>query len=112
VTTLELAFVRNDPQILGDTIVFAGTRVPLRLLFDQLQGGRTIDEFVSDHPTVSRQQALAVLQLARDVLIDGARLAAPGTIKSVDDADAMAHAPAVHPPDRGDALRANGAAAS
>jgi uncharacterized protein (DUF433 family) len=92
VTTLELAFVRNDPQILGDTIVFAGTRVPLRTLFDHLQAGRTLDDFVRDHPTVSPQQAISVLQLARDVLIDGARLATPGTIRSASDSDGFARA--------------------
>lgn len=73
----------DTAQLLGDAIVFAGTSVPLRTLFDYLQDGRTLDTFLSDFPSVHRGQATAALQLACDVLVNGARSARPGTIRSV-----------------------------
>ncbi|MGO9449483.1 MAG: DUF433 domain-containing protein [Candidatus Binataceae bacterium] len=48
--------VRSDPEILGGTPVFVGTRVPLRNLIDYLAGGHSLDEFLDDFPTVSRDQ--------------------------------------------------------
>jgi len=54
----------SDPEILGGTPVFVGTRVPLRNLIDYLEGGYSLDEF----PTVSREQAIAALEAAHDVL--------------------------------------------
>lgn len=57
-----------DPEILGGTPVFAGTRVPIESLFDHLEGGVSIDEFLEDFPTVSRRQAVEVLELAEAVL--------------------------------------------
>jgi uncharacterized protein (DUF433 family) len=67
------AVVRIDPEILGGTPVFVGTRVPLRNLIDYLEGGRSLDEFVDDFPTVSRAQAVAALEAAHEVLTAGAR---------------------------------------
>jgi uncharacterized protein (DUF433 family) len=67
------AVVRIDPEILGGTPVFVGTRVPLRNLIDYLKGGRSLDEFVDDFPTVSRAQAVAALEAAHEVLSAGAR---------------------------------------
>ncbi len=67
------AVVRSDPEILGGTPVFVGTRVPLRNLIDYLEGGRSLDEFVDDFPTVSRAQAVAALEAAHEVLTAGAR---------------------------------------
>jgi uncharacterized protein (DUF433 family) len=67
------AVVRIDPEILGGTPVFVGTRVPLRNLIDYLKGGRSLDEFVDDFPTVSRAQAVAALEAAHEVLTAGAR---------------------------------------
>jgi uncharacterized protein (DUF433 family) len=65
--TLE-QIVHRDPEILGGTPVFRGTRVPLRSLFDYLEGGETLDEFLRQFPSVRREQAIALLELARENL--------------------------------------------
>jgi uncharacterized protein (DUF433 family) len=57
-----------DPEILGGTPVFSGTRVPVESLFDHLESGVSLDEFLSDFPTVSREQAVEVLELAGEIL--------------------------------------------
>ena len=59
----------QHPDILGGTMVFIGTRIPLRSLFDYLEGGETIDEFLRQCPSVKREQAIAALELACDTLI-------------------------------------------
>src|SRR6267378_1641782 len=56
--------VHRDPDILGGTPVFRGTRVPVRSLFDYLEGGNTLDEFLRQFPSVRREQAIALLDLA------------------------------------------------
>ncbi|MCY4287914.1 MAG: DUF433 domain-containing protein [Aestuariivita sp.] len=56
--------VERNPDILGGTPVFAGTRVPVRTLMDHLEAGDRLDEFLADFPTVSQSQAIAVLQRA------------------------------------------------
>lgn len=65
--------VYTDPEILGGTFVFFGTRVPVRSLFDYLEAGETLDEFLRQFPSVNRGQAIAALELARDALMTGAR---------------------------------------
>ena len=65
--------VHSDPEILGGTPVFVGTRVPVQTLFDYLEGGETLDEFLTQFPTVTREQALATLDQARDSLLAHAR---------------------------------------
>lgn len=65
--------VHSDPDILGGTPVFVGTRVPVQSLFDYLEGGDTLDEFLHQFPSVRREQAIAALDLARDSLLAGAR---------------------------------------
>lgn len=65
--------LRSDPDILGGTPVFVGTRVPVQSLFDYLEGGETLDEFLRQFPSVKRDQAIAALDLARDSLLAGAR---------------------------------------
>jgi uncharacterized protein (DUF433 family) len=55
----------KDPQILSGTSVFLGTRVPVKSLFDYLEGGDTIEEFLRQFPSVRREQALGVLEAAR-----------------------------------------------
>lgn len=67
------AVVHSDPDILGGTPVFVGTRVPVRTLFDYLEGGETLDEFLRQFPSVKREQAIAVLDMACDSLLGGAR---------------------------------------
>ncbi len=58
-------FVHSDPGILGGVPVFVGTRVPVKTLYDYLEGGDSLDEFLDDFPTVTREQAVAVLELGR-----------------------------------------------
>jgi len=62
------AVVQVDPEILGGTPVFRGTRVPVKNLLDYLTAGDTLDQFLDDFPTVKREQAVAALELARDLL--------------------------------------------
>jgi uncharacterized protein (DUF433 family) len=65
--------VHSDPEILGGTPVFVGTRVPLRNLIDYLEGGYSLVEFLDQFLTVSRKQAVAALEAAYDVLTTRAR---------------------------------------
>jgi uncharacterized protein (DUF433 family) len=65
--------VHSDPEILGGTPVFVGTRVPLRNLIDYLETGYDLDEFLDDFPTVARHQAIAVLETAHEALVARAR---------------------------------------
>ena len=67
--------VHSDPEILGGTPVFVGTRVPLRNLIDYFEEGYSLDEFLDDFPSVTRDQVLAVLESAHEVLTAGARSA-------------------------------------
>ena len=60
--------VHRDPEILGGTPVFRGTRVPIRSLFDYLEGGDTLDEFLRQFRSGRREQAIALLDLARETL--------------------------------------------
>ena len=59
----------KDPEILGGTPVFRGTRVPFQALLDYLEGGQTISEFLDDFPSVSREAAVAALEAAKSVLV-------------------------------------------
>ena len=59
----------SDPEILGGTPVFQGTRVPVQTLLDYLEGGETLDEFLDGFPGVSREQAIAFLEMAKDALL-------------------------------------------
>lgn len=60
--------VHRDPKILGGTPVFAGTRVPVKTLFDYLEAGDSLEIFLDEFPSVSREQAIAALELARGVI--------------------------------------------
>ena len=68
-----LAIVHSDPDILGGTPVFQGTRVPLRTLIDYVENDHSIEEFLDAYPTVSREQAVAALDAAYQALTDRAR---------------------------------------
>lgn len=59
----------KDRDILGGTPVFRGTRVPFQALLDYLEGGQTLDEFIDDFPTVTREAAISALELAKSVLV-------------------------------------------
>lgn len=67
------SLIQTDPEILSGIPVFAGTRVPLQNLLDYLEAGDTLDEFLDDFPTVSREQAVLAIQLAGDLLVSHAR---------------------------------------
>lgn len=58
-------YVCRDPEIMGGTLCFKGTRVPVQNLFDYLQGSSSLQEFLEDFPSVSKDAALAVLEDAR-----------------------------------------------
>jgi uncharacterized protein (DUF433 family) len=64
--------VETNPAILGGTPVFVGTRVPVQSLFDYLEAGDRMDDFLEDFPTVKREHAIAVLESARKALVHGA----------------------------------------
>jgi uncharacterized protein (DUF433 family) len=67
--------VHSDPEILGGAPVFVGTRVPVKNLIDYLAAGDSLDVFLDDFPSVRREQAIAALESARDMLIAGAHSA-------------------------------------
>jgi len=62
-----LPVVHSDPDILGGTPVFVGTRVPVRTLLEYLEAGDALHEFLEDFPSVTREQAVAVLELAKQM---------------------------------------------
>ena len=66
------SMIHSDPEILGGTPVFCGTRVPVKKLIDYLAAGDTLDRFLDDFPSVRREQAVAALELAGDLLTAGA----------------------------------------
>ncbi len=67
------ALIISDPEIMGGTPVFKGTRVPVDSLLDWLEDGYTIDDYLYSFPSVSKEQAIAVLRLASDWLVAQAK---------------------------------------
>ena len=65
----ETPVVHSDPEILSGTPVFVGTRVPVQSLFDYIEGGDTLDEFLRQFPSIRRKQAIAALEPARETLL-------------------------------------------
>ena len=61
--------VTVDPEILGGTPVFTGTRVPVKNLFDYLEAGDSLEVFLDAFPSVTREQAVAALEMAREALV-------------------------------------------
>ena len=61
--------IHADPEILGGTPVFVGTRVPFQALIDYLEGGHPLSEFLDDFPSVGHDQAVAALNLALDAVL-------------------------------------------
>ncbi len=61
--------IERDPEKLGGTPVFPGTRVPIKHLFDYLEGGDSLETFLDQFPTVTRDQALAVISASRESLL-------------------------------------------
>lgn len=64
-----IGIIVKDPDILGGTAVFRGTRVPFQALVDYLEGGQTLDEFLDDFPTVSKEAAVGALDRATSLLV-------------------------------------------
>jgi len=62
------SIINRDPEILGGTPVFKGTRVPVKAIFDYLEAGDSLEEFLDDFPSVKREQAVALLEIARESL--------------------------------------------
>lgn len=67
VMALTSRVVHTDPNILGGTPVFCGTRVPMKTLLDYLEAGDSLEVFLDHFPSVSREQAIAALELAQSV---------------------------------------------
>lgn len=65
--------VHSDPEILGGTPVFVGTRVPFQALMDYLEEGQPLSEFLADFPTVTREQAIIALEEAKEAFLAHAR---------------------------------------
>ncbi|MFN2315425.1 MAG: DUF433 domain-containing protein [Gemmatimonadales bacterium] len=70
--TLPTPLITADPGRLSGEPVFTGTRVPVRAMIDYLEGDHPLDEFLTDFPDVSREHAVAVLEMARQALTAGA----------------------------------------
>lgn len=71
----QLHVVHSDPDILGGIPVFAGTRVPVKTLLDYLKAGDSLNEFLDHFPSVTRERAIAALELAKEMLMDYANSA-------------------------------------
>ncbi len=76
--------ILSSPDIMGGTPVFAGTRVPVQTFVEYLEAGDPLDEFLVDFPSVSREQAIAVLELAKRLLLAQMRAAGFTTLVTVD----------------------------
>jgi uncharacterized protein (DUF433 family) len=61
---LDSSIISVSPEIMGGTPVFSGTRVPVQTLFDYLKAGESIDDFLDGFPTVTREQVIALLEVA------------------------------------------------
>jgi uncharacterized protein (DUF433 family) len=61
--------IMKDPDVLGGTPVFRGTRVPFQALLDYLEGGQTLDDFLDDFPTVTREAAVLALEHAKSLVV-------------------------------------------
>ncbi|OFV98272.1 MAG: hypothetical protein A3F68_03445 [Acidobacteria bacterium RIFCSPLOWO2_12_FULL_54_10] len=64
--------IHSDPEILGGTPVFVGTRVPVQNLIDCLEAGDSLEDFLASFPSVTREQAVAALEIAREALVSSA----------------------------------------
>ena len=69
---MKSAQIISDPEIMGGTPVFVGTRVPVRILFEHLEAGDPLEVFLEDFPSVSRELAVAVLEEAHAALMPDA----------------------------------------
>lgn len=65
---MQYGHIKVDPEIMSGIPCFSGTRVPVQNLFDYLEGGDDIDQFLDDFPSVTREAALSVLEMAKKTL--------------------------------------------
>lgn len=65
---LSAPLLERDPEVMSGPLCFAGTRVPIKNLFDYLEGSSSLDHFLQDFPSVSREHAVAVLEAAHQTL--------------------------------------------
>ena len=65
---MDSSLARRDPEIMSGALCFTGTRVPVKNLFDYLEGSSSLEEFLEDFPSVSRAHAVAVLEAAHEIL--------------------------------------------
>ena len=75
--------VCRDPKIMGGTPVFCGTRVPVQTLLDYLEAGDTIDDFLEGFPSITRDQAIAFLEQAKDRLLESVECGSFSTSASI-----------------------------
>ena len=66
------AIICCDPEIMGGTAVFYGTRVPVQTLIEYLEAGESIDQFLAGFPAVTREQVISFLEEAKDRLVESA----------------------------------------
>jgi uncharacterized protein (DUF433 family) len=69
-TEIDSEIISRSPEIMSGAPVFAGTRVPIQTVIDYLAGGHPLNEFLNDFPTVSREQALELLERIKEILRD------------------------------------------
>ena len=72
---MDASLVTRDPEIMSGALCFSGTRVPVKNLFDYLEGSSSLEEFLEDFPSITRPRAVAVLEAARERLSVGATVA-------------------------------------
>lgn len=72
---MDSSLVSRDPEVMSGVLCFAGTRVPVKNLFDYLEGGATLEGFLEDFPSIQRDKAVAVLEAARERLSTDAPVA-------------------------------------
>ncbi len=72
---MDTPLVTRDPEVMSGALCFAGTRVPVKNLFDYLEGSSSLEDFLEDFPSVSRERAVAVLEVARERLAANASAA-------------------------------------
>jgi uncharacterized protein (DUF433 family) len=65
---MDSTLVSRDPEIMSGALCFKGTRVPVKNLFDYLEGASSLEDFLEDFPSITREQAIAVLEVAREGL--------------------------------------------
>lgn len=65
---MDTPLVTRNPEVMSGALCFAGTRVPVKNLFDYLEGSSSLEDFLEDFPSVSRERAVAVLEVARERL--------------------------------------------